>query len=262
MNENAFHLRGIKLIAIAAIVFVTGSVAAQVADPVRLRQTVAGYRIELVVEAILDPAIANPRHSAGYEHRVTLTVREPKIGHRVQLAAATLSVAERGHPGPTYELKAIQSPEGPAYEARVRMALEGTYRMVLHATPEATSQALTAKFSYAAAAHSAQAATLVQSVHGYRVELAVEPQSGDEHRVAVRLLHAGRPIRITSASLHVAERGHEEVVPLGRVGTGDEVVYEARVRMGSKGPYRITVHATPTGRRQPIEARFEYRVPH
>lgn len=247
---------------VIAAMSMSGSVVAQVADPVRLQQTVAGYRIELVVEVIRDPAVADPRHSAGYEHRVTLTVREPKIGHRVQLAAATLSVAERGHPGPTYELKAVQSAEGPAYEARVRMAVGGTYRMVLHATPEATRQALTAKFSYAAAGHPAQATPLVQSVHGYRVELAVEPQSGDEHRVAVRMLHAGRPIGVASASLYVAEGGHEKRVPLERIGTGEEVVYEARVRMASARPYRITVHATPTGRRQPIDARFEYRVPH
>lgn len=116
--------------------------------------------------------------------------------------------------------------------------------------------------SLVAFVQSAHAASLVQRVHGYRVELAVEAQSGDEHRVMVRMLNAGHPIDLTSASLHIAERGHGEVVPLNRVGSGDEVVYEARVRMASKGPYRITVHATPTGRRQPIEARFEYRVPH
>lgn len=137
-----------RLILMAAALLLSGAAAAQVADPVRLRKTVDGYRMELVVEAILDPSIAAPRHSAGYEHRVTLTVREPKIGHRVQLAAATLDVTQRGHPGPSYTLQPVVSAEGPAYEARVRMAVDGTYRILVHATPQGSSGALTARFDY------------------------------------------------------------------------------------------------------------------
>lgn len=148
MSGRAFRLRGMELTVVAAIVFLAGSAAAQVADPVRLRQTVAGYQVELVVEPLLDPSIAESAHGTEHRHRVTLTVLEPKIGHRVQLAAATLSVAERGHTGSTYELHAVQSAEGPAYEARVSMAVQATYRMVLHATPQGTRQALTAEFDY------------------------------------------------------------------------------------------------------------------
>ena len=132
----------------AAMMFMTAGAAAQVADPVRLRQTVAGYQVELVVEPLLDPSIAKSAQGTERRHRVTLTVLEPKIGHRVQLSAATLSVAERGHTGPTYELHAVQSAEGPAYEARVSMAVQATYRMVLRATQQGTRQALTAEFDY------------------------------------------------------------------------------------------------------------------
>ena len=161
MSGNASHLREInsrrtgdrtmgcmnRLIATAAMMFLTAGAAAQVADPVRLRKAIDGYRVELVVEAILDPAIS-AQHSAGYQHRIRLSVREPKIGHLVQLGSATLQVAERGHPGQRYQLEAVQSPEGPAYEAMVRMAVKGTYRMVVHATPQGTSRGLTARFEY------------------------------------------------------------------------------------------------------------------
>lgn len=148
MRERAFRLRGMGLAAVAAIVFLAGSAAAQVADPVRLRHTVEGYQVELVVEPLLDPSIAKSAQGTEYRHRVTLTVLEPRIGHRVQLAAATLSVAEHGHTGSTYELHAVQSAEGPAYEARVSMAVQATYRMVLRATPQGRRQALTAEFDY------------------------------------------------------------------------------------------------------------------
>ena len=136
-----------KSIVTAILVLTIAAAAAQVADPVRLRKTVDGYRFELVVEAILDPAIS-PRHSAGYEHRVMLTVREPKIGHRVQLASATLDVAERGHPGQVYALQPVESPEGAAYHATVRMTVKERYRIVVHATPQGTGRALTAQFDY------------------------------------------------------------------------------------------------------------------
>lgn len=175
MSGNALHLRRIKSpsmpggtmggmsrfianrsfigvlmgpIFLATMIATSAAAGAQVADPVRLHKTVGGYRIHLVVEAILDPAIRNPRHSAGYEHRVTLTVRERKTGQRVQLAAATVDVAERGHPGPSYPLKSVTAPEGPAYETRVRMAVTGPYRLVVQATPQATGRVLKAQFDY------------------------------------------------------------------------------------------------------------------
>lgn len=137
-----------RFTAVAAIILLTATAAAQGPDPVRLRHTVDGYQVELVVETPLDPSIAKSARGTEYRQRVTLTVLEPKIGRRVQLAAATLSVAERGHTGPTYELHAVQSAEGPAYEARVTMAVQATYRMVVRATPQGASQALTTDFDY------------------------------------------------------------------------------------------------------------------
>lgn len=138
------------LTAIAAgSLLLLGAAFGQAAEAVRLlHRTVDGYRIELGVEALQDTTIPHPQHSAGYEHRVTLTVREPKIGHRVQLDAATLEVAERGHPGSTYALAAVQSLDGPIYTAHVRMALTGTYRLVVRARTRAIGRALSARFDY------------------------------------------------------------------------------------------------------------------
>ena len=123
-------------------------VSGQASDPVRLQAVVEGYRLELKIEALRDPAIAHPQHSAGYEHRVMLTVREPKIDHRVQLESAALVVAERGHPGPRISLEPVDSAAGPAYEAYVRMALTGTYRLEAHARTRGTGRTLSAQFDY------------------------------------------------------------------------------------------------------------------
>lgn len=121
--------------------------------------------------------------------------------------------------------------------------------------------ALLMPLSIAAAVQAAHAAPLAQTVHGYRVELSVEAVSGsDEYRVSVQVRSArlSHPVQLESASLHIAERGHGQVIPLSLMGSGDGAFYEARVRMASKGPYRIVVHATPTGRRRAIEAQFKY----
>ena len=121
----------------------------QAAEAVRLlHRTVDGYRMELAIEVVPDTAIPHPQHSAGYQHRVTLTVREPKIGHRVQLDGAALEVIERDHPGLSYALAAVQSLEGPVYEAHVRMTLTQAYRLVARARTRATGHALSARFDY------------------------------------------------------------------------------------------------------------------
>ena len=138
------------LTAIAAgWILLLGAAFGQAAEAARLlHRTVDGYRMELAIEALPDIAVPHPEHSAGYEHRVTLTVREPRIGHRVQLDGATLEVSERGHPGPTYTLAAVQSLDGPVYEAHVRMALTQAYRLMVRARTRATGQALRARFDY------------------------------------------------------------------------------------------------------------------
>lgn len=137
-----------KFIVIAAMLLLSGAAGAQVADPVRMRQTVDGYRVELVVEAILGNAMSDHRGPPVFEHRVVLTVHDPKIGSRVHVASPVLDVAERNHPGQIYPLQTIASSEGPAYEARVRMVAKGPYRIVVHATPAGVSRALKAQFEY------------------------------------------------------------------------------------------------------------------
>lgn len=133
----------------AAMLLVGTASSGQAAEAVRLlHRIVEGHRIELAIEALPDPAIASPQHSAGYLHRVTLAVREPKIGHRVQLDDASLEVAEPGHPGPSYAFAAAQSLEGPVYEAHVRMASTQAYRLTVRARTRASGHALRARFDY------------------------------------------------------------------------------------------------------------------
>ena len=138
-----------RAIVAGALLLAGAASSGQAAEAARLlHRTVDGYRLELAIEALPDIAIPYPEHSAGYEHRVTLTVREPRIGHRVQLDGATLEVVERGHPGPSYALAPVQSLDGPVYEAHVRMALTQAYRLMVRARTGPTGQALRARFDY------------------------------------------------------------------------------------------------------------------
>ena len=68
---------------------------------------------------------------------------------------------------------------------------------------------------------------------------------------------------MSAASVDVAELGYKGgAVPLQRVESGKEVFYEARLRLSTKSPHRVLVHATPTRGGRTLEAQFEYRHHH
>jgi hypothetical protein len=137
-----------KVIVMAAMLLLSGAAGAQVADPVRMRQTVDGYRFELVVEAILGSAMSDHRGPPVFEHRVVLRVRDAKMGHPMEVTSPMLEVTERGHPGQRYPLHPAEPRDGPSYEARVRMAAKGLYSIVVRAAPSVTGRTLEARFEY------------------------------------------------------------------------------------------------------------------
>ena len=118
-----------------------------------------------------------------------------------------------------------------------------------------------------------------KSVHGYKIALAVEgilepaapgtePRHSKalEHRLlaSVREEASGKAARIASVSANVAETGYSgETIPLSPVRSGEDLLYEGRVRLDNKTAYRILLNATPadSGGRT-LEAQFDYRHHH
>lgn len=117
-----------------------------------------------------------------------------------------------------------------------------------------------------------------KTVHGYRIALAVESVPGTapskpdpkhasvlDHRLIVSFgdEKTGATADVSDASVDVAELGYKGVtVPLQRVESGKQVFYEARLRLSTKSPHRILVHATPTRGGRTLEAQFEYQHHH
>lgn len=139
--------------------------------------------------------------------------------------------------------------------------------------------ALALLLSLLPAAALGSAAWEAKSVHGYKIALAVEtipepaaPGSDTrhvpalEHRllVSVREEASGKAAPIASVTANVAESGYAgEMVALSPARSGDEVLYEGRVRLEAKRAYRILVNATPAhGGVRTLEAQFDYRHHH
>lgn len=130
--------------------------------------------------------------------------------------------------------------------------------------------------AFAALAQSAPWTT--KSAHGYRIALAVEsvlesaPPGMDprhapslEHRllVSVRREATGRAAPVSSVAANVAESGYSgETIALSPVRSGEEGLFEGRVRLRTKAAYRILIHATPAGGGRTLEAQFDYRHHH
>jgi len=119
---------------------------------------------------------------------------------------------------------------------------------------------------------------VVKSVHGYRIALVVEsvfapaqPGVDPRHaralehrlRVSVREEATGRRAPIATVTADVAESGYlGTTIPLTPVGSGDEGLYEGRIRLRTETAHRILIHATPAGGGRTREAQFEYRHHH
>jgi len=119
---------------------------------------------------------------------------------------------------------------------------------------------------------------VTKSVHGYRIALAVEsvlavttskadPRHASEldHRLIVSFTDekTGAAMNPSSASVNVAELGYKGIeMPLQRVDSGNQVFHEARLRLSTRSPHRILVHATPVHGGRTLEAQFQYRHHH
>ena len=119
---------------------------------------------------------------------------------------------------------------------------------------------------------------LVKPVHGYRIALVVEsvfapaqPGADPRHaralehrlRVSVREDATGRAAPLLTVAADVAESGYSgTTIPLAPVGSGDEGLYEGRIRLRTETPHRILILATPAGGGRTREAQFEYRHHH
>jgi len=119
---------------------------------------------------------------------------------------------------------------------------------------------------------------VVKPVHGYRIALVVEsvfapaqPGVDPRHaralehrlRVSVREEATGRAAPLVTVAADVAESGYSgTTIPLTPVGSGDEGLYEGRIRLSTETPHRILIHATPTGGGRTLEAQYEYRHHH
>lgn len=119
---------------------------------------------------------------------------------------------------------------------------------------------------------------VTQSVHGYRIALAVESVlepavSGTDPRHAQALEHLllvsvrqpanARAASIASVSANVAQSGYSgEKIPLSPVRSGEEMLYRGRVQLDVKTRYRILIHVLPAGAGRALEAQFDYRHHH
>ena len=122
------------------------------------------------------------------------------------------------------------------------------------------------------------APSTVKSVHGYRIALVVEsvfapaqPGVDPRHaralehrlRVSVREEATGRAAPLAAVAADVAESGYSgTTIPLTPLGSGDEGLYEGRIRLRTETAHRILIHATPAGGGRTLEAQYEYRHHH
>lgn len=119
---------------------------------------------------------------------------------------------------------------------------------------------------------------VVKPVHGYRIALAVEsvfaparpgadPRHARslEHRlmVSIREDAGGRAAPIAEVTADVAESGYSgTTITLLPSRSGEEGLFEGRVRLSTENAHRILIHATPAGGGRTLEAQFEYRHHH
>ena len=126
-------------------------------------------------------------------------------------------------------------------------------------------------WSPALAALAQDAPWMVNTVHGYRVGLAVKtvrvagrPTQAPEHLllVSVREAASGRAAATAAVSADVAESGYSGMaLVLSPLRAGGDL-YEARMKLETGTMYRILVRVTPAGGGRALEAQFYYRHHH
>ena len=135
---------------LAALLLLLPAAAAPGSAPWEAK-SVHGYKIALAVEGILESAApgTEPRHAQTLEHRLVVSVREEASGKAVPIASVSANVAESGYSGETIPLSRLFSGGDVLYEARLRLEVRTTYRILLYATPaDGGGRTVEAQFDY------------------------------------------------------------------------------------------------------------------
>ncbi len=123
---------------------------AQSPDTLWIERPVPGYRVSLAVESVANAETpeAYRTHASPAEHRLTVVIRSDATGRSVQLARASVDVAEKGYGGASVALSEGPAGERGLYQALVPLAIATDYRILVHATPAGESRTLEAEFQY------------------------------------------------------------------------------------------------------------------
>ena len=96
---------------LAAFLFLLPVFAALAQNTPWVAKSVHGYRIALVVESVLEPAVSgtDPRHAQALEHLLLVSVRQPANPRAAPIASVSADVAESGYSGETIALSPVRS---------------------------------------------------------------------------------------------------------------------------------------------------------
>lgn len=123
---------------------------AQAPDAPWIERSVPGYRVSLAVESVANAETpgANRTHASPAGHRLTVVIRSDATGRPVELARASVDVAEKGYGGASVPLRKDPAGGRGRYRALVPLATGTDYRILVHAVPADERRTLEAEFPY------------------------------------------------------------------------------------------------------------------
>jgi len=123
---------------------------AQAPGTMWIERPVPGYRVSLAVESIAnaETSEAYRTHASPAEHRVWVVVRSAAGSRPIELAQASVDVAEKGYAGVSVPLRKAPAGASGLYEARISLATGTDYRILVRVTPARESRTLEAEFPY------------------------------------------------------------------------------------------------------------------